>query len=359
MRALAGLVVLAACADPAVSLELVPPADQAMYDTSCVTTFEIFADGGNYPADANDFTSIEVKVDQPRATYGALLAAMRGKFDIPIPSTGLSGVEIYGWNGDSGFDTSTTVNPELAFLAVQKYGGSDTFDVPLVPNQSCARAPVTVRPLDLVPFLASSPRNCAAGAMTEGSFVLGTLTPAMYKDETYFWGGVVSGDVVAAGTSTMQGATQIGPESCVAASGGTAAGDTSTSCLVGAGVCAHPGEYETAVFDNDYYNNSYDKTIAARYKGLVIGAVFDTTRASVAGATVSFDTSKGQLVYVDLDTATKTFKVVPTATATTASGLFMIYSNSLLDVTITGAGRSAKVRMGTPGGDGMISTIVL
>lgn len=350
---------LAACADPAVSLELQPPADQAMYDTSCVSTFEIFTDGGNYPADANDFNSIEVKVDQPHATYAELIASLRGKFDIPIPSTGLAGVEVYAWNGDSGFATGTTLNPELAFLAVSKYDGGDTFTVPLVPNQSCARGAVTLRPLDLVPFLMSAPRACSAGALATGSFALGTLTPALYRDATFFWGGVASGDVGAAGTVSMQGATQVGPESCLAATGGTDAGDTSTSCLAGAGVCGHPGEYEIAVFDNVWYNNSLDKTIAAKFKGMTVGAVFDTARASLAGATVEIDPAQGQLVFVDLDPTTKTFRPADGATATTASGLFLLYANTLVDVKITAKGHTTTVRMGTPSGDGMAATIVM
>ncbi len=357
MRTLVVLGALAGCADPAVSLNIQPPPDQANFDTSCVTTFEMYADGANYPADTADFNSIEITLDHPAPTYAELLDEVRGKFDIPIPATGLSKVEVYGWNGVSGFGT-VTVNPELAFLAVQQYAGDEDFTVPLIPNMSCARGAVKVRALDLPAFLATSPRDCAAGALPGGSLTLGTLTPAMWKPATYFWGGVVTADLAADGTATMQGSSKIGPESCIAASGGIT-GDTSTSCMTGPGVCGKPGEYELAVFGDDYYANSVDKVIQSKYQSFVIGAVFDTARASVAGASVEFDTTKGQVVYADFDPVAKAFKPVPNATATTASGIFLLYTNELLDVKVTGAGHSATVRLGTVSGDGMVSTIVL
>ncbi len=356
MRVALALGVLVGCADPAVTLNIQPPANQANFDTSCVTTFEMYADGANYPADTADFNSIELTLDQPAATYADLLAEVRGKFNIPIPATGLSGVEVYGWNGVSGFGT-VTVNPELAFLAVQKYAGSEDFTVPLIPNMSCARNTVKVRPLDLAAFLASAPRNCAAGAVTDGSLTLGTLTPALWKAGTYFWGGVISGTIGADGTSTMQGSSTIGPKSCIAGSGGLA-DDTSTSCMTGPGVCGKPGEFELPIFNNTYYVNSVDKVIQSKFQSFVIGAVFDTNRASIAGATVEIDPTKGQVVYADFDPIGQAFKAVPNATATTASGLYLIYTNELIDAKITSGTKSQTVRVGTVSGDGMISTVV-
>jgi hypothetical protein len=354
---------LVGCAQPTVALNIQPPADQASYDTSCVTTFEIYADGGNYPADANDFTSIEVHLTQAAPTFADVLAAVKGKFDVPIPSTGLSGIEIYGWNGDSGFDDGNVV-PELVFYALDKYdGSSDTFDVPLVPNQSCARSTVKLRALDVVSFLQSSPRDCAAGAEAMGGFTLGTLTPAFYKDETFFWGGEAIGATGADGSATITAATTIGPDSCLSGEGGdiNADNNTSISCLSsGAGVCGHQGEYELGTFSNTYYTNSVDNALLTKFHGVVLGAVFDQTRASVSGATVNVDPAKGQVVYVDLDPATSSFKTLAGATGTGASGTFFLYTNELLDVTVNGpGGKSATVRMGTINSNADVSTIVL
>lgn len=361
--ALALVVTAGACASPTVALNITPPANAADFDTSCVTTFEIYADGGNYPADANDFTSIEVHLAQPAPTYADVLAAVRGKFNIPIPSTGLSGIEVYGWNGDSGFDGGN-VAPELAFFALAKYdGSSDTFTVPLVPNQSCAKQAVKVRALDVVKLLSTTPHSCATAAEPTGGFTLGTLTPAFYKDEAFFWGGAASGTTGSDGAATITAATEIGPQSCFAAAGGDVNADnnTSISCLSSmAGVCGHPGEYELGTFTNTYYTNSVDNDLLTKFHSVVLVAVFDTTRASVAGATAQLDPTKGQVVYVDLDTAASAFKPIAGGAATGASGTFFVYLNDLTDLTVSGpGGKSATIRVGSTKSNAAVATVVL
>src|SRR4051812_314351 len=90
------LLVVSACADPVVEMQLVLP-KQSM-DTSCVTAVEVHANGATYPQVKEDrvISCIDIK---PAATYAGVQTAIRGKFELGVPDTGLAGLEIFGWSG--------------------------------------------------------------------------------------------------------------------------------------------------------------------------------------------------------------------------------------------------------------------
>ncbi|MCX5746155.1 MAG: hypothetical protein NT062_27065 [Proteobacteria bacterium] len=343
----AGLVGLGACADPVVDLSFTSPAP-AFDDTSCVTSVELYAAGKTYPVDPRDFVGTTVQVDHP-PTYADLIAALRGKFDVPVPPTGLGAIEVYGWNGDPSWDQQLAPS-ELVFYARTPYDGDDV-NLQLIPNVSCKRSTVTVRPLDLVGFITGN-YQCAAGAIPDGvppnkPFAdLGTFAPVLYlDDQVRYFGGKSRGDVVG-GVATIEGPTTVGPGSCLAIGTYTGTQDA-IACARTAGICGHPGELEVAVLPDDFI---VPMDPSATYSRAVVGGVFSTMRTPVAGAKVEVDPTEAKVAYLDLDVATKTFKIV-SGQATSASGLFVVYTNKLVDVQVTSNGKVAGVQVGSIGDD--------
>ena len=100
---------------------------------------------------------------------------------------------------------------------------------------------------------------------------------------------------------------------------------------------------------DNIYAQSLDAAIEEEFKGGVVGAVLDATKAPIVGATVSIPEGKGKVVYVDLDTTNQRL-VATTGTVTSASGMFIVYTNELVDakVSVNQAGnvRSKTLRVG-------------
>ncbi|MBA3540868.1 MAG: hypothetical protein H0T79_14745, partial [Deltaproteobacteria bacterium] len=337
------LIAVAACADPVVELQLQLPSDPMLDDTSCITNIELYADGNNYPADSTDYTNITLPITTSPANYAAVQAAIRGKFEVPVPASGLKNVEMYGWSGEPGW-TTTAVPPELVFFARGDYTGDETIVVPIVPNIGCTRKPVTVRALDLVKLISTPPPyTCANGAVPDAAagISLGTLTPSLYNERALvFWGGF-SGANLTDGIAQFEGATTVGDTSCLAFSGGNATAG-SISCAYGKGACGGSGEFENVFVDGAIAFNSLDQSLINLYKTVVIGLIVDGTRQPIAGATVAVDDALGKVVYVDFDLATQKFTPV-TGTATSASGLFMLYAKTLVAATVSADGKAPKV----------------
>jgi hypothetical protein len=359
MRAAAALAVvvatggLGACADPVVTMQLQPAPDAQMFNTSCVSTVEVRAEGMNYPSDPMDYKSISVDVTTSPATYADVEAAIRGKFDVPIPSSGLQAVEIYGWNGPPGWDNATRQNgppSELVFLGRGMYGG-DTVAVDLVPNISCEHQPIKIHTLDLVAFetnnfdctKAIAPDDPAGNAGVD----VGTLTPALYKDTLFFWGGFYGGPFMA-NQAAFTGPTIVGPDSCLAFDGGdgvTMAG--SLGCAAsGRGVCGTADDQlEMPTIADPYGVNSLDKAIYNQWKGVTFGGVFTAAKHPVAGATITVDPKLGTVVYAELDTG--------------PSGLFLIYANSIVDVTFTSGATTKTIKVGATADSPAAAVVVL
>ena len=344
---LIALGLIGGCGDEAVSLVFKPPTDVA-WDTSCVDHVEVYADGASYPSDDLDYKRTVLTIASAQ-DFASIETALRGKIDIAIPDSGFSGVEIYGWAGISGFDDAATVS-ELVFSGYQRSVGQNPLEVNLVPTVSCLTHDLVVRPLDVVKFVQTP--TCATSGLTAGSVEIGSITPARYQPGLLYWGSPTPKSLVS-GATTITGPTTVGPDSCAATRihDGDVAG--TVGCInYATGACGGNSEIEVAYIDPVYAANSIDPALVKQYGAAMVGLVTrsnGTKNVPFAGATVTVnsdaaDTTK--VVYVDLQTTGS--KLAPTTgTATTASGLFLVYSNELVSLTIAGGGTTKTVNVGS------------
>lgn len=337
---LVGVVLLAACGEKALEMTLVLPENSEAWDTSCIQTIEIYTAGGDYPENDDDYLEQTLDIsDNPVETYAELKQAIRGRFDVEIPDSGLSAVEMYGWNGPSGFEDPETY-PDLNFFARVPYTGQEPVEIELVANLDCRLQPVTVRPIDLLALVTTG--SCAQAGVTdpEAYASLGTLSPGLYRPYLFGWGGV-HGAPVTSGVAAFDAALTVGPQSCLAVYSFTDTTETG-GCVTPFKACATGSEIEAVLID-DAYALSLDTEIQKTLRGGIVGAVLDGTRSGIAGATVTVDS--GMVVYIRPDAGAK--RLIPTAgSATDASGMFIIYSNDLARATVTANGQTKQVTVG-------------
>jgi len=341
---------LAACGDEAVdvSLRLPSAATQAMYDTSCVTAVRIYVNGANYPSDDGDFLEDCIDVSTPGMTFADLRERIRGKFDMKIPASGLSGIELYAYNGAC--NAANERDYDLVAYGSAPYVGEDSIAVPVTPNLSCTQGDYTLRPIDILKYAKTA--SCAMSAWTQGRIGLSTMSPLPFTDTAYWWGGQSSG-MATTGLVNVRGlALGIGANSCLAASLYTTQYDEVT-CMAPAEqrVCATGGELEAPMIDVAVGYASADATKINRWGAVVYGAVVGP--AAIANATVTIDEAdrdKGEVVYLDmppgveLGTGTLTTRA---GTSTGPSGLFAVYTQSLVRITISGNGKTVTRTVGT------------
>ena len=367
MRLLASALLLgsAACADPAIDMKLVVPTDAvaASFDTSCVGAVQVYVDGKNYPTpDITDYKQACIPITTNPATFADLAAELQGKFDVAIPDSGLMGIEIYGFGGDCDQVENPpdgAPEPDLSFFGSMPYIGQDEIDLTMVPNVSCTHAPVTV---DLVDMLAlNATKQCASATVTDSGAGadLGTLSPNQLMAGVNYYGsnGAASTNSVAA----FSGATTIGSEDCLAASAGSSATD-GVSCVstTGSTVCATGGQIEVPVINYTVAMASTDPNNIQNFGGVLFGTVWGTVgtvKQPITGATISLadPNAKGTIVYFDqpagVETGTGSLTLRAGATSTDASGMFGLYANEIVDVTVTANGKTKTVRMAATASD--------
>ena len=341
---------LAACGDKAVDVSLRMPsaATQAMYDTSCVTAVEIYVNGGNYPDDDGDYLRDCIDVTTPAMTFSELRERIRGKFDMKIPASGLSGIELYAYNG-----SCTAANPrdyDLVAYGSAPYLGEDSIAVPVTPNLSCKQGDYQLRTVDILKYAKTG--MCAQSVWTQGKIGLSTMSPLPFTETAYWWGGQSSG-MATTGVASVRGlALGIGANSCLAASLYTTQYDEVT-CMAPADqrVCATGGELEAPMIDVNVGYSSADATKINRWGAVVYGVVVGP--AAIANATVTIDEAdkdKGEVVYLDMppgvENGTGTLASRP-GTSTGPSGLFAVYTQSLVHITISGNGKTVTRTVGT------------
>jgi hypothetical protein len=351
MRRLVALALLAGCTDPAVDMQLVLPSNAGNFDTSCITAVEVRVTGGNYLQDSTDYRRSCVEIGGA-ASYDAIRDAIRGRFAVAVPDTGISGIEVYGWSGPSAckYDDNPFGSPDLLFLGRGDYIGQDRVDIPITPNLSCARSQVNVRMVDMFALVGGA--TCANAGMLQGaaSAGVGALVPRLYGKGTRFFGNLAWGDAVG-NLASFSGPTRTGPRSCLAVDGGSE-NIYSTSCVVGgASVCAAPGEIEHASIPYTVANHpaNLDAQLMVKFPDVIYGSVWSAAspRTTLAGAKVTVDPNHGHVVYLDPPDASGAMAKRADQTLTGPSGLFALYTDTLVSATIVAGGVTRTVTLGS------------
>jgi hypothetical protein len=192
-------------------------------------------------------------------------------------------------------------------------------------------------------------------AWNEGKLGLSTLSPMPFTGLTYWWGGAASGPVVG-GVARMRGPTQVGPESCLAI--GLYTDDWHTvTCVppMAQRVCATGTELEAPMINLAVANATADVGKLTKWGALVVGAVYNTQ--PVSGATVTIDAADaelGEVVTFDLPPGVENGTgalTVRGSNATGPSGLFGVYTSSIVHITVSAGGTSVKRTIAGNGGD--------
>jgi len=361
MRLAAFALVTAACAEPVVEMQFQLPANADRFDTSCVTAVEVRALGANYLQDRNDFTRSCIDMTASKSTLTAIRDAIRGQFTLDIPDSGLSGISVLGWSGPVACkqsDETPYYTPDLAFFARGAYIGQDVIDVEATPNLNCAsRKTMKGRVVDMFALIANGSSAGCATAMTYpdgmGGLYTGTLIPKLFGKGVDYYGGL-SGGPGTNGLAVFDALTEVGPKSCLSLDGLNVTGGSTSCAIGGTPVCADAtaGEVELAAIDGAIIDAtpSIDATTQTKFPGVIYGSVWTNgaPKTPIAGATVSADTAHAKVVYIDPPDVggTGAVKVRADQTGTGPSGLFMIYTDTLINVTVNGGGKTRTVMLG-------------
>jgi hypothetical protein len=352
-------VLAAACGEKTVEMEMVLPSSSvsSQYDASCVRAVQVYLNGSTYPENVDDYVFDCVDVKESVSTFADVHDAIAGKFDLKLPSSGLSGVEVYAYSGAC--DASSPQDYDLAFYGSAAYIGQDPIEVPIVPNLSCTPSTVTIRPVDILKLVAT--KQCVDAAWNTGKLGLSTLSPLPFTDESYWWGGL-SSTAVANGVATLTAPTLVAPKSCLAVALYTTDW-MEVTCVPPQDqrVCATGGEIEAPMINVDVGDRSIDNAKITEFGGVIYGVVVSGTQP-VANAQVTIDDAdRGIVVYYDMPAGTENgtgaLTEVNGATGTNSTGLFGVYTESLVHVSITANGQTVKRVIG--GNEDEISAVIV
>jgi hypothetical protein len=355
------LVAAAGCGEKTVEMEMVLPSESvsAQYDASCVRGVQLYLNGTTYPENVDDYEFDCQDVMTSVSTFKDVHDAISGRFDMKFPASGLSGVEVYAYSGAC--DASSPEDYDLVFYGSAAFIGQDPLEVPIVPNVSCAKSTVTVRPIDILKL--SATKQCAQAAWNTGKLGLSTLSPLPFTDSTYWWGGLSSTAIVG-DTATITAPTKVAPKTCLAVALYTTDW-MEVTCLPPPEqrVCASGDELEAPMINIDVGDMSIDNAKITEFGGVIYGVVYGSA-GPIANAKVeidSVDSNKGVVVYYDMpagvENGTGALLEVNGATGTNATGLFGIYTQSLLHVSVTANGQTVKRVIG--GNEDELSAVIV
>jgi len=348
MRRIFALVLLAACTDPVVEMELVLPKNADNFATSCITAVEVHATGADIATDNGDYKYACMELSGGGMSYAAIRDEIQGKFELDIPDSGLSGIEVFGWSGPEACapypDGST---PDLLFLGRGDYIGQSKIDIPLVANLACADTPIKVRMYDMFALVKGATCDVAGTMNGTGGAGVGTMVPRMIGRGVDMYG-FLEGAPSTGNTATFTGPMQTGGHACVAIDGGQDMVMGTTSCYNGgASVCAAAGEVEHPMipFAIMYNGANYKDDLVAKFPGVVFGSVWNnaTPRTTLAGAKVTIDPAHGTVIYVDPPDANGLMTARADQSATGPSGLFILYTDTVASVKVEGNGVTRSV----------------
>ncbi len=362
LLALVTSVAAMACGEATIALTLAPSTDlvAGTFDTSCVSAVALQLDGETYDTNPTDAERecLDLTPAERAMTFPALRAAIAGRFKLALPESGLSAVELHGLRGTCNLEGP--LQADLVFYGASRYVDEDVVRLPVDANLSCARGSTTVRLLDVKKLRA--PADCATAALASAQRVaLSTIRPLPFtlnNTGVDWWGGLDQGEVVD-GVATFDAATGISTSSCLVASWLDANGRfVSAGCISpeSQNVCANAGVREAPAVETSTWNDAVDPTKLTAYRGMIVGLAFDRATGPVAGAVVALGDEdladrRGEVVYLRRDADTDAIEPATDQRATGPSGLFAIYTRSLLDVTITRGNTIVVRRVGTVGAD--------
>jgi hypothetical protein len=333
-------------------MQLVLPKNADTFDTSCISAVEVRVTGSNFLQDDKDFRRSCVEL-AGGASYTAIRDAIRGKFEVAIPDSGMTGIEIYGWSGPTAcnYDGSGFVSPDLLFFGRGDYIGQDLVEIPITPNLGCARNQVNVRMVDMFAVVGGATCQVASTPVGNAGVGIGTLVPRMYGEGSRFFGNL-TGAPLMNNVATFMGQTQTGPKSCLALDGGGEEWGGSTGCVIGGtAVCATSGETEHPSISNAVLANleNFDAQLMTKFPGVVFGSVWSNgaPKTTLAGATVTIDPIHGKVIYVDPPNAAGLLPMRGDQSGTGPSGLFVLYTDTLVHAKITAGAASRMVTLGS------------
>jgi hypothetical protein len=354
------LLVIAACTDPAVEMHLVEPTpdETANFDVSCITAVDMRA-FGNDLGDADHAADITTGcLDLPHAatSFADIAAMMHGKFDAPLPKSGLLGIELRGIAGHC--NDADELDHEAIFYGGAPYT-SNNIAVPMKPNISCnATTTYTVHALDLATAGACTP-------ITNGVTYAADIRPAMMGpnfEQMFLDYGTSAAMPDASGLAQVSSYSKIAGAGCIAAGHqddsdvnyGVSCIDTTTPLLCGGA----PGTVEVGVMNN-LIVGSIDTNLVTQFGDPVFGSVWDASgpapHTAIAGATVTVDQGmQGQVVYAEPTAGTLTAHTGPTGT----SGMFVVYGNGAIRITVSAPGHKSQSYIVAGSGQTLTNVIV-
>jgi len=340
-----------------IDMELVLPANGSAFDASCVNSVKVIVGGQSYPADPMDAQSQCLDIAPAGSSFSDVRDAIRNKVNLSIPRGGLSTVSVLGFAGNPmcGAVDKEEDTPDLIFTAFAQYVGDSPLELPLTPNLSCTRNPVTIRPIELFAMVsgaAPTDSNCQAAGTTDalnGLIGLGTIRPRLVGAGMMFTGDEREFAVMN-GVAMATGPTQLGTNTCFALDSGNDQTDSISCVVAGAAVCANAGEIENVVVRDDIDSKAQQFDIAAMTKwhgGMAYVSVWTSSgiKTPIQGATATVDPQDGSIEYVDPPVNGSTDLSRRTVQSTGKSGLFLLYTDTFAKVTITANGKSRTVTL--------------
>ncbi len=347
MRAVVLSIALAACTDPAVDMHLSWPQSTTAFDLSCVSAVDVLPiPVGDAKAldiglrESDDLTRVPcVDLATPPTSFADVEAQIRGRFDVPLPPQGLAGIELRGRRG------SCAEIP--AFYESVFYGGamydasSDSLDIPIRHNISCNQGTTyTVKPVDLVSLVKT--KTCGAMASAGNTFV-GAVRPTLLSGDfspmTFESGPAI--EPLAMGGASLPSYSSSFSGSCVAAGWGDGNVLDSVTCINPGALTACAGsDVEVPIVSFDYAANAAHNLNGSGL--MVIGAVWsNAAKSPVANATITVDEgATASVIYGDVGDSD--FTPTATATATGTSGMFAIFSDGVVGVTVSAPGHPSR-----------------
>lgn len=355
LRLLALSVATAACAEPVVEMELRLPKNAETFEASCVNAVSVRALGATIAQDSADFIGKCQTISAQNRLTG-VHQAIKGKFALEIPQTGMAGIEIFGWSGPAPCDDIEFMTPDLIFHGFAPYIGQDTIEIPLTTTLDCAKQQVKIRPVELFTLVSGatpSSDSCAAATVADGQgwAGFGQIMERQLGAGVEFFGGLRGNDI-AGGISAFSAATTGLSKTCLAYDTSSERGYATSCAIPGGKVCAGADEYDAPFIDRKIANEAltFDDSLVAKWDSMVFVSVWNnaTPKQPIAGATVEVAPGEGQVVYIDPPMPGTTKLLRRTEQKTGASGLALVFTNKLADVKVSAGGATRDIVVAAP-----------